>query len=164
MPTSGVENLQPAPSLQKRYWTVGKILGLVLGLIIILGIAGFAFSQYRNAQNGAAPLQVTVSGTAKTGFSSTVVRVEFAQYQQSIYSGSCSQYVYANSCYTSSHSAGVNSGAYSTVLDARSSWTVFLIYDNYYMNGYYYNSQSYCYAGTVNIDSLSGTFTYDVAC
>jgi hypothetical protein len=155
----------------KPYWTVGRILGLILGLIILGGIGAFAYSQFRVSQSGSVPIaQVTVSGTAQTGFTSTVVRVEFAQYSnavscaQSVSYCPCPEYQYGNSCYTSSHSAGVNSGQYSTILSNRSGWNVFLIYDNYYKNGYYYNSQSYCYAGSVTVDGLSGTYNYDVRC
>jgi hypothetical protein len=131
------------------YWTVRRILDLFLGLIILGGIAIFAFSYYSTASwSGALPIvQVTVSGTVQTvGALTSPVRVDF---------GKCT----TTNCiaYNSSVSAGVNNGQYSTVLDNHSSFDVFLIYESL-------GIQSYCYAGSVTINSISGIYTYDVRC
>lgn len=152
----------------KPYWTVGRILGLFLGIIILGGIAVFAYSQYRVSQSGALPIvQVTVSGTAQTvGAFTNPVRVEFGKctYANCYTAQNCGLYGYpscvkcsSSNCYNSSVSAGVNNGQYSTVLDNHSSFDVFLIYESL-------GIQSYCYAGSVTINSVSGTYTFDVRC
>jgi hypothetical protein len=153
----------PIPQPQKPYWTVGKILGLFLGLLILGGIAVFAYSQYRSvAQSGGLPIvQVTVSGTAQTaGFATTPVRVAFAKLDHSTYSSSCSsdQYQYGTECYSTSLSAGVNNGQYSLVVDNHSTWDVFLVYNTAL------SIQSSCYAGRFTVNSLAGTYTFDVRC
>ncbi len=140
---------------QKPYWTVGKILGLFLGLIVVAGIAIFAFSQYRTAsQSGALPIvQVTVSGTAQTvGFATSPVRVDFCDYMFEGRCGNGENYGYQDI------SAGINNGQYSLVLTNHSTWYVFLTYNTAIQ------IQSVCYAGSVTINSISGTFTYDVRC
>jgi hypothetical protein len=68
---------QPAPyypPAQKRYWTVGKVLGLIIGILIIGGIIGFA---YNYNVNRSAPLfsdftvSATTPQTASAGVSSS---------------------------------------------------------------------------------------------
>lgn len=145
---------------QRPYWTVGKILGLFLGLIIIGGIAVFAVSQFRTAsQSGALPIvQVTVSGSAQTvGFATTPVRVIFCGDYPGFNGNDCSP---SGVCcpHPAAVSAGVSNGQYSLVLNNHSSWYVYLIYNTALQ------IQTFCYGGPVTINSLSGTYTYDVRC
>ncbi len=40
---------QPPPVLPRPYWTAGKIVALVLAVILIVGVSGFAIINYRNS-------------------------------------------------------------------------------------------------------------------
>jgi hypothetical protein len=149
------------------YWTIRRIIGLTVGILVIGGIGVFAYSQYAIFQSN----WITVSGVAKTSFTSTVVWIQFTAYTGASCSPgavsrycSCSGYAYGPSCYTSYHTAPVKNGEYSMRVENHSGWTVFLTYQNYYSGGYYQTGQTYCYAGNVGVNSNSGTYIADVGC
>lgn len=156
------------PEMEKQRWRVGKKVGLLLGVIIIGGIAVFAYSQYQAAMQsrelGLVP--VTVSGPAQTvGTGKTAVRVDFGAcaYNYCVacdsYGTNCSQGCSSGEvCYTSSHSASISNGRYSTVLQNHFTYDVFLVFESQ-------GIQSYCYAGSPTVNSaVSGLFTYNVSC
>lgn len=169
---------EPVQSVERPYWTVGKILALFLGLIILGGVAAFAYSQYHSPQdNGPLTIvQVTVSGSAeKVGTSATPIRVDFLNCGGKVNPGNscCNRGNYSDTygnCYygvgcgptnfsycDTDRSAGVSGDQYSIVISNHSSWIVALTYSSL-------GTQTQCYAGIVTIDSLTGTYNYQVRC